>query len=155
MKRFVWRCLYPVVKSAYAIGFLSYKWVNVANSAWLTSKTGFDALWHHRWFGDPIESLPEKVNLCGLRYKTSVSEGLVQFVANDGMTNTRIKFIRDPHDRYAFLWYIELSPNCPYCHVQAAYAWVEAVFGGDYVLFHLPLRKRPNPIPPPPPPKKF
>lgn len=153
-KRIRWRLLTPFVKLAYAFNFIGYKWVNVVNSAWLTPQTGFDALWHHRWFGDAINSLPDRVNLRGICYKTSVAEGLVQFVANDGMTCNRIKFIRDPHDKYSMLWYVELSKDCPYCHVQSAFEWVEAVFGGDHASFRMPVQSKKKPIPPPPPPKK-
>lgn len=131
---------YPFVVVANKCG-LSYKWVNVVRSAWITADTGFGPLWHFRWFGDEIKAMPDRVILCGIGYRVSVSEGLVLFKCDDGMSGTRLEFTRDPHDKYGFLWYVNLVGSCPGCHLEAAYEWVKAVYGGSHEIKKAPIRE--------------
>jgi hypothetical protein len=135
--RILWRIAYPFAYSLNLFGWLSYKWVNVSKSAWITSETGFGELWHYEWFGDEIDAIPERVVLCGIGYRVAVSEGLVVFREACGMSAARIEFRRDPHDQYGFLWYLELNGCVSASHVEEAYKWVKAVYGGSHE------RKRP------------
>jgi hypothetical protein len=138
VRRFFWRMAYPFVIVANKFG-ASYKWVNVVKSAWMTAETGFGPLWHYRWFGDEIAAIPDRVVLCGIGYRVSVAEGLVLFKCDDGMSVTRIEFTRDPHDKYGFLWYVNVGGACPGCHLEQAYEWVKAVYGGSHQIKKLPL----------------
>lgn len=140
MKRLFWRIACPFVLLAHRFG-ASYKWVNVVRSAWTTADQGYGKLWHHRWFGDAIDSIPNRVVLCGIGYRVAVSEGLVVFNCDDGMSATRIAFARDPYDAYGFLWYVEINGPCPACHMEAAHSWVTAVFGGSHEIKKAPLRE--------------
>jgi hypothetical protein len=129
VKRLFWVAATPFVHVGHWLGLWSYKWVNVCIGARLPAS--FDALWQHQWYGTPIARLPDDVNLCGIRYRTSASEGTVIFA--DTAFAGRILFERDPHDRFADLWYVTLSGTMPAPHVRAAYAWVCAVFGDSFV----------------------
>lgn len=137
MRRLFWRIAYPVTIAAHKLFGLSYRWVNVGKAAWLTPETGFGALWHYRWFGNEIRELPSHVILSGLRHTVSVHEGLVVFVSD--MSSGRIEFTRDPHDQYAFLWYIATNGSVPACHVEDAIQWVDAVYGGSHEIKRLPV----------------
>jgi hypothetical protein len=128
MRRFVWRLMYPFACVANRWAGLSYKWVNVSVAAW--HREWFDPLWHHEWFGDPIPALPDYVVLCGIGHRTSVSDGLVQFI-NDDMGG-RIAFERDPHDPHSHLWYVTTTRPTSAGQVDQAYRWVRAVFGGSF-----------------------
>lgn len=121
-------------------GPLSYKWMNVCHSAW--QPNSFDKLWQYQWFGDPIEKLPAYVNLCGIVYKTVVTEGLVLFKADNGMTGTNIAMERDPHAKYSFMWYMNYEKTfqkVAMAHVERAYDWVKAVYGGSHEMKQAPL----------------
>lgn len=118
---------------------LSYKWVNVAYAAWHPEL--YNPIWHYQWFGDAIEEMPDKVNLCGTMYDVTVSEGLVQFV-NREMVITRISFERDPHDKYAELWYCSYAGSfnkVPASDLERAYEWIKAVYGGSFEVKSTPL----------------
>lgn len=131
LRRLFWKCAYPFCRIGHKLFGLSYKWVNVGIAAWHGEY--FDALWHWRWFGDSIDQMPDEVNLCGIVYRTTVAEGLVQF-SESHCSGTRLCFERDPHDQYGFLWYYEGSQRVPACHWEEAYAWVKAVYGGSHEL---------------------
>lgn len=138
LRRRAWQCVYPLAKLGHLWFGLSYKWVNVGIGAWHADL--FDPLWQHRWYGDSVEELPASVNLNGMRYDTSVSEGLVQFVNRDfGLT--RICFARDPHDQHSVLWYFEATGKVPASHIETAYNWVKAAFGGSFENKRLPLSR--------------
>lgn len=124
-RRLLWCVLIPVAR--WLPGRWSY-WRNIAVSA---TGRGFDELWHHEHFGDRIDHLPNWVNLAGIRYKTSVAEGLVQFIGDGGLGGQRIQFRRDPHDPHAYLWYVQ-SLEVPASHVDQAYRWIKAVYGGSH-----------------------
>lgn len=126
--RAFWAILSPFVWATNSAGLCSYKWVNICTGA--RRPDLFDQLWHHQHYGTPIAALPDSVNLCGWRYETAVAEGTVTFV--EGFTLHRITFDRD-HVTRESLWYVTL-PDFPIAasHVQAAYAWVCAVFGGSH-----------------------
>ena len=132
MKRLFWQCAYPVCLLCHKLFGLSYLWVNVDIAAWYPKY--FDPLWHHEWFGDEIKRLPDYIILCGIGYRTSVSDGLVQFICDDGMSNNRLRFDRDPHDSYGFLWYCDGVGRVPAPHWDCAYRWVKAVYGGPHEL---------------------
>lgn len=136
MRRLFWRLSLPFVIVANKLG-ASYKWVNVARSAW--AHASHNDLWHYRWFGDRIDMMPDFVNLCGTMYRVTVAEGLVSFRCDDGMSATRIEFRRDPHDQYGFLWYSEVNGNFPACHYERAYEWIKAVYGGSHEIKQKPL----------------
>lgn len=131
VRRWFWRTAYPFCLVAHKAFGLSYLWVNVGIAAW--HREHFDALWRHRWFGDAIAAMPASVNLCGIRYEVSVSEGLVQFVNRD-LGITRLCFERDPHDRYGFMWYYDGEQRVSACHLETAYEWIKAVYGGSHEL---------------------
>jgi hypothetical protein len=129
VRRWVWRLAYPFCRAANKLFGLSYLWVNVGIAAW--HRESFDALWHHQWFGDPIAEMPESVILCGIRYRVSVAEGLVQFINADCGTGESLRFERDPHDRYGFLWYYD-GTRVAASHFEQAYEWIKAVYGGSH-----------------------
>lgn len=122
-----WTCLSPFVWTANRMGLCSYKWVNVCTGA--RRPDLFNPLWHHRHFGTPIQALPDSVNLCGILYQVSASEGIVTFVGD--WTKDRITFERDDIEREP-LWYLELSGRPTASHVIDAYGWVCALFGGSF-----------------------
>lgn len=128
VRRAFWMLAYPFCLIGNKFG-ASYKWVNVGKGAW--HPEWFDPLWHWRWYGTQIEQMPETVNLCGIRYHVSVAEGLVTFV--DRVSGTRLSFERDPHDRYADLWYCDPGRRFPATHFREAYEWIQAVYGGSHV----------------------
>ena len=130
--------IYPFAQIAHKLFGMSYKWVNVGIGAW--HREYFDQLWHHRWYGDVIETMPHDANLCGIRYEVSVSEGLVTFVERH-CSGTRLTFERDPHDQYGFLWYYSGSNHVPASHFEQAYQWVKAVYGGSHELKKPALRE--------------
>lgn len=129
--RIFWRIAYPFCWLGNKLFGTSYKWVNVGIAAW--HREYFDPLWHHEWFGDPIDSMPPAVNVCGIMYEISVAEGLVQFLDRH-CSGRRLRFERDPHDRYGFMWYFESSGAVPASHIQKAYDWIKAVYGGSHEL---------------------
>lgn len=137
MRRVLWTVLSPGVWLLNRVGLCSYKWVNVSHGARHPER--FDALWQHRWYGEPIPRLPDEVVLCGIGYTTAVAEGTVTFF--DTFSRTRITFDRDPHERYAFQWTVILSgtTSIPAPHVRQAYEWVCAVFGDSFVNTRRPL----------------
>lgn len=141
MRRMLWRLAYPFALAAHRWFGASYTWVNVGRGAWHTPSTAFDPLWHWRWYGTPIDSMPPSVNLCGIVYRVSVAEGLVLFIATDGMSGNRMEFTRDPHDQHDHLWLLSLGGVTPATHVQKAYEWVKAVFGGSFDKKRPPLRQ--------------
>jgi hypothetical protein len=128
-RRLMWRVLSPVVWCAHRLGLCSYKWVNVCHGA--SRPDRFDPLWQYEWYGAPIREVPAEVVLCGIGYRTGASEGTVTFV--EDFTKRRITFKRDAHAREG-LWYVSLSGAIPFPapHVDAAYRWVRAVFGGSH-----------------------
>jgi hypothetical protein len=137
VRRACWVMLSPIVWAAHRFGWCSYTWVNVCHGARRPDR--FDALWQHRWYGAPVTALPDQVILGGTGYRTAVSEGTVTFV--EEFTRGRITFDRDPHDRLADLWYLTLSRHAHAAtHVDAAYAWVRAVFGGSFERRAIPIR---------------
>ena len=78
----------------------------------------------------------------GVPYRTVVREGLILFKDNSGMSGSQIAMTRDPHARYSFLWYLEYDQcyqNIPMTHVDKAYRWVCAVYGGSHEIKKLPL----------------
>lgn len=129
MRRFLWRCATPAVYLAHRAGWCSYEWVNVCHGAWRRDR--FDPLWHHERYGDPIETLPDTTILCGIRYDVQAHEGLVVFRC-DWSART-VVFERDDHDPFADLWYAEINGRVPASHVDMAYRWIRAVFGGSHV----------------------
>jgi hypothetical protein len=143
MRRAFWTLLSPFVWIAHRLGLCSYKWVNVCHGA--RHRDRFDALWQCEWYGSPIEALPESVTLCGIGYRTAVSEGTVTFI--EDYSRNRITFERDPHEALSDLWYLTLSEHAgvPASHIRAAYAWVCAVFGGSFERRALPLAS-PDPL---------
>jgi hypothetical protein len=129
-RRALWYLLSPVVWCAHRLGLCSYKWVNVCVGA--RRPDLFDPLWQYEWYGAPIRDIPSRVNLCGIEYHAGASEGTVTFV--DDVTKCRITFERDAVEREA-LWYLALSGyrlTAPAPHVDAAYRWVKAVYGGSH-----------------------
>lgn len=138
MRRLLWKLAYPFTRMAHRLFGLSYKWVNVGKAAWHRER--FDPLWHYEWFGDEIPEMPEHVNVCGIMYCVSVSEGLVSFRSRDSWS--RMEFTRDPHDPYADLWYFEHSGHLPATHIDTAYRMVRAVYGGSHERKCLPLNPR-------------
>ena len=139
MRRLFWRCVYPIAVVTHRLFGTSYKWVNVGKSAWMRPETGYGALWHYQWFGDPIAAMPSKVNLCGIGYRVSVAEGLVLFCCDDGMSATQFRFERDPHARMTDLWYCEAVGMFSASHFDKAYTWVRAVYGGSFEIKAKPL----------------
>ncbi len=138
MRRAFWVMLSPFAWIAHRVGLCSYKWVNVCHGA--RRRDRFDALWQYEWYGTPIGSIPEEVGLCGIGYRTAVSEGTVTFV--DDVSRTRITFDRDPHDPFAAMWYLQLVSftGMPASHVDVAYRWVRAVFGGSFERRAAPIK---------------
>lgn len=128
IRRFSWRFAYPFCRILHRFG-LSYKFVNIGIAAW--NRESFNPLWHHKYFGDEITNMPESVNLCGILYHVAVSEGLVKFSSRD--TWSFISFTRDPF-AMEFLWYVELVGRVPASHVERAYEWIKAVYGGSFEL---------------------
>lgn len=124
-----WRVLSPFVWCAHRMGVCSYKWVNVCHGAHHPER--FDALWQYEWYGAPIRELPHLLTLCGIGYRVGASEGTVTFV--EEFTRRRITFERDGIAREG-LWYIALSGTmpAPASHIDAAYRWVQAVYGGSH-----------------------
>ena len=141
MRRLFWRIFYPFAIVANKFG-TSYKWVNVGMSAWMKPADGFGPLWHYEWFGDVVEQMPARVNLCGIGYRVSVAEGLVLFRRDDGMSATQFRFERDPHDRHSDLWYCEAVGRFSASHFDKAYRWVQAVYGGSFKIKKKPLAAR-------------
>jgi len=137
LRRRFWQVAYPFARLANKWFGASYKWVNVGIGAWHPEL--FDGLWHHRWYGQELTTLPESVNLNGIRYETTVSEGLVMFTNRDFGT-AKLCFTRDPHDVHGVLWYYEGSA-VPASHVETAYNWVKAVYGGSFEKKRLPLSR--------------
>lgn len=129
MKRLFWTLSTPVVYAGYRLGVWSYLWVNVCRGA--REPSSFNPLWQNQWYGTPINRLPEEVILCGIGYRTSVSEGTVVFI--NEVTRTRIVFERDPFDRLENLWHVMVNGQMPASHVRDAYSWVCAVFGASFV----------------------
>jgi hypothetical protein len=129
-RRLFWKLASPFAWCANRMGWCSYKWVNVCAGARRPDLC--DALWQYEWYGAPIPEMPDSVILCGIEYRTGASEGTVTFV--EDFTKCRITFERDAIARDA-LWYVELSGyrlKTPAPHVDAAYRWVKAVFGGAH-----------------------
>jgi hypothetical protein len=127
-RRLFWRLLSPAVWAAHRLGWCSYKWVNVCHGARRPDR--FDPLWQYEWYGAPISEMPAEVVLCGIGYRTGASEGTVTFV--EEFTKRRITFDRDSIALEA-QWYVSLGPSpAPAPHVDAAYRWVKAVFGGSH-----------------------
>lgn len=137
IRRLFWRLALPFARAANKWCGLSYRWVNVGIGAW--REKSFDPLWHHEWYGDPVEHMPSRVILCGIGYRVIVAEGLVQFVCDDGMSGTRLCFERDPHAKYAFLWYFTCGQRVSASHVDKAYRWIKAVYGGSFENKQQPL----------------
>lgn len=130
VQRLWWRCAYPFARAGHRLFGLSYKWVNAGIGAW--HRDLFDPLWQHEWYGDEIPAMPPRVNLRGSMYDVSIHEGMVTFVDRDSFT--RLTFERDPHDRYGFLWYYEGSGRVAATHLEHAYKWIKAVYGGSHEL---------------------
>lgn len=127
MIRSFWVCVSPIVRLANRLRLCSYKWVNVCKGA--RRRESFNPLWHHRFYGTPVTRLPDEVNLCGIVYRASHSEGTVTFV--EEFTRTRMTFERDHIERES-LWYFTASGRVPASHVREAHAWVNAVFGHSF-----------------------
>ena len=130
MRRWLWRSVYPMAVVANRVFRLDYKWVNIGIGAW--RRESFDPLWHHERYGDAIDAMPSQVNLCGIMYQVTVKEGMVTFVNRDAWS--RLTFERDPHDRYGFMWYYEGTGRVAASHIDMAYRWIRAVFGGSHEL---------------------
>lgn len=130
-RRMFWRAASPFVWCANRLGWCSYKWVNVCTGA--RRPDLFDELWQYEWYGAPIRELPSEVRLCGIGYRTAASEGTVVFI--EDFTKRRMTFDRDAIAREA-MWHLTLSgcplPASPASHVDAAYRWIQAVFGGSH-----------------------
>lgn len=135
IKRMFWRLAYPFALAANNLKLCSYRWVNLGHGAW--RRDLFNDLWHHQHFGDEIEWMPNFVVLCGIGYRVSVAEGLVTFINRD-LIHKQMNFERDPHAD-AELWYFTGSGNLPASHIQQAYDWVKAVYGGSFDRKQLPL----------------
>ncbi len=131
MRRLAWKLAYPFCLIGHKFFGIRYKWVNIGIAAW--NPESFDPLWHWQWFGDSIDEMPESVNLCGIRYRVTVAEGMVQF-RESPFNGTVFRFERDPFDKYGFLWYFEGRGRVPSSHVEVAYEWVKAVYGGSHDL---------------------
>jgi hypothetical protein len=128
--RALWASLTPFVWALHRMGACSLKWVHVCLGA--RRPDLFNPLWHHERFGDAIPALPDEVVLCGIGYRASASEGTVVFVCD--WACSRITFERDHHDPHASLWYLTIAGRIPASHVDAAYRWVRAVFGGSFTV---------------------
>lgn len=129
-RRAFWILATPFVAVAHRFKWCSYAYVNYCIGA--RNPHLFNPLWQHRHYGAPIARMPDEVILGGIMFDVAVSEGTVTFVTEFGPLRTRMSFYRDPHDRYADMWYVELSgQNCA-SHVTDAYAWIKAVFGGSH-----------------------
>lgn len=127
-RRAVWIIATPFVSVANRIGLCSYKWVNICVGA--RRPDLFDELWHHEYYGTPIRVLPSRVILSGIDYTAAAHEGIVTFF--DDATKCRISFLRDAIEKEG-LWYLELAgSHVAAPHVQKAYGWVCAVFGGSH-----------------------
>ncbi|HXD48478.1 MAG TPA: hypothetical protein VN600_06890 [Gemmatimonadaceae bacterium] len=135
-KRAFWVLASPFAWALHRVGWCSFTHVNVCHGARHPDR--FDALWQHRWYGEPIPTLPAEVGLCGIPYETAVAEGTVTFV--DPCTMSRITFDRDPYDRFADQWTVLLagSTSIPAAHVRQAYEWVCAVFGDSFETRSIP-----------------
>ena len=128
VRRVLWMLARPFAWLGHRVGLWSLAPVNVAVLAWRRDLG--DALDHFEHFGTPIDALPEFVILCGIGYCTAVSEGTVVFT--EYFTGRRIVFERDHHDPLAFMWYVESSGRVAASHMDAAYRWIRAVFGGSF-----------------------
>jgi hypothetical protein len=124
-RRIFWRLARPVVAFANRLGLCSYKWVNVCALAWRPDLG--DALMHHEYFGDRVDSWPEHLTLAGIHYETVLScDSAVVLV--EAFTKLRLTFRRNS----AHSWEVSTSAPIMAEHIREAYAWVEAVYGGDF-----------------------
>jgi len=129
MKRLFWKLLYPFCWLNWRMGG-SYKWVNVGKAAWHPEL--FNPLWHHEWFGDDIPAMPGEVNLCGIMHRVTIADGMIIFA--NPYSGQRIIFVRDQHDPHALLWSVETGESAVACHLDAAYRWAKAVYGGEHEI---------------------
>ena len=123
--RTFWRIAYPFCIIFHKLFGLSYKWVNVGFGAW--HRNQFDPLWHHRWYGDEISSIPDAVNLCGIKYVVSVylrgMRVVIRFSSDDGHTIFKLSCdLQAPHS----LWYCDSTTHVAVKHLTQAHQWVEA-----------------------------
>jgi hypothetical protein len=113
----------------------------LGNAAWNPKEAGADYCW--RFLDIPLTEIPSMVNIGAVMHSVQVSDGLVVFSNKSGFYghHARISFERDSD---GMLWYLRFSETwdrVPMSHVTKAFAYVQAVYGGDFAVRSVPQRR--------------
>lgn len=80
----------------------------------------------------PEPTMPASVNLCGIRYRIQVHEGLIVFTEEEPVWSQQAKL---SFQRKAGCWYVNSAQEyAPVSHVIAAFEVVSQVYGGNFKM---------------------
>lgn len=80
----------------------------------------------------PVPSLPDTVNLAGIRHRVRQSEGLVVFSPTDNVWST---YCRIAFERVCGCWQVSIessSGSASITHIIKAYEVIKSVYGGNF-----------------------